>query len=123
MTSVSAVRTDTADRLARSRLTLSSPILTGWTIVTLLRLHGHRDLRRRVEELLGGYRDTLRSCLDGLTENEARLHLVPSSTTLRGLVKHVTYVEVVPTFSAKRSWRTELQRPSGSVKESRDGGE
>jgi Protein of unknown function (DUF664) len=53
------------------------------------------DLRRRVEELLDGYRDTLRNCLDGLTEDEARSQLVSSNTTLLGLVKHVTYVEAV----------------------------
>ena len=33
--------------------------------------------------------------LDGLTEDEARLRLVPSKTTLLGLLKHVTYVEGV----------------------------
>ena len=33
--------------------------------------------------------------LDALTEEEARLRLVPSKTTLLGLVKHVTYVEGV----------------------------
>ena len=33
--------------------------------------------------------------LDGLTEEEARRSLVPSRTTLLGLVKHVTYVEHV----------------------------
>ena len=33
--------------------------------------------------------------LDGLTEEESRRSLVPSRTTLLGLVKHVTYVEHV----------------------------
>jgi Protein of unknown function (DUF664) len=33
--------------------------------------------------------------LDGLTEEQARLHLVPSKTTMLGLLKHVTYVEGV----------------------------
>lgn len=33
--------------------------------------------------------------LDGLTDEEARLRLVPSKTTLLGLIKHVTYVEGV----------------------------
>ena len=37
----------------------------------------------------------LRASLDGLTEEEARRSLVPSRTTLLGLVKHVTYVEQV----------------------------
>lgn len=37
----------------------------------------------------------LEHSLDGLTEEEARRRLVPSRTTLLGLVKHVTYVEQV----------------------------
>jgi hypothetical protein len=37
----------------------------------------------------------LASCLDGLTEAEARAALVPSKTTLLGLVKHATFVERV----------------------------
>ena len=53
------------------------------------------DLRSRVDELLDEYRASLHDSLDGLTEDEARLRLVPSKTTLLGLVKHVTYVEGV----------------------------
>ena len=53
------------------------------------------DLRSRLDELLDGYRASLHDCLDGLTEDEARLRLVPSKTTLLGLLKHVTYVEGV----------------------------
>lgn len=53
------------------------------------------DLRSRLDELLDEYRASLHDCLDGLTEQEARLRLVPSKTTLLGLVKHVTYVEGV----------------------------
>ena len=53
------------------------------------------DLRTRVDELLDEYRASLHDSLDGLTEEEARLRLVPSKTTLLGLVKHVTYVEGV----------------------------
>jgi len=45
--------------------------------------------------LLDEYRATLQASLDGFTEEEARLRLVPSKTTLLGLVKHVTYVEGV----------------------------
>jgi Protein of unknown function (DUF664) len=52
-------------------------------------------LRGRLDELLDEYRASLHACLDGLTEEEARLRLVPSKTTLLGLVKHVTYVEGV----------------------------
>ena len=53
------------------------------------------DLRARLDELLDEYRTTLHDSLDGLTEDEARLRLVPSKTTLLGLLKHVTYVEGV----------------------------
>ena len=53
------------------------------------------DLRSRVDELLDKYRASLHGCVDGLTEAEARLRLVPSKTTLLGLLKHVTYVEGV----------------------------
>src|SRR5918994_2550063 len=53
------------------------------------------DLRSRLDELLDEYRAALHDSLDGLTEEEARLRLVPSKTTLLGLVKHVTYVEGV----------------------------
>jgi hypothetical protein len=53
------------------------------------------DIRVRLEELLDEYRAALQSCLEGLTEQEARLRLVESNTTLLGLVKHVTFVEGV----------------------------
>jgi uncharacterized damage-inducible protein DinB len=51
------------------------------------------DMQGRIDELLDEYRATLHSCLDGLTQDEVRLRLVPSKTTLLGLLKHVTYVE------------------------------
>ena len=53
------------------------------------------DLRGRLEELIDEYRATLHDSLDDLSEEEARLRLVPSKTTLLGLLKHVTYVEGV----------------------------
>ena len=53
------------------------------------------DLLGRVGELVDEYRAALLASLDGLTEEEARLPLVPSKTTLLGLVKHVTFVEGV----------------------------
>ncbi len=53
------------------------------------------DLRGRLDELLDEYRAALHGSLDGLNEDEARLRLVPSKTTLLGLLKHVTYVEGV----------------------------
>lgn len=52
-----------------------------------------KDLRERLDTSLDHYRAYLRDSLDGLTEDEARRSLVPSRTTLLGLVKHVTYVE------------------------------
>jgi len=61
------------------------------------------DLRGRLDELLDEYRTTLLDSLDGLTEDEARARLVPSKTTLLGLVKHVTYVEGVWFDQAVRS--------------------
>jgi hypothetical protein len=54
-----------------------------------------RDLGNRLDELIDGYRRSLLESLDGLTEDEARARLVPSKTTLLGLVKHVTFVEGV----------------------------
>jgi hypothetical protein len=53
------------------------------------------DLLQRVDELIDEYRASLLGCLDGLTDDEARMRLVPSKTTLLGLVKHVTFVEGV----------------------------
>jgi hypothetical protein len=53
------------------------------------------DLRTRLDELIDGYRAALHDSLDGLSEEEARVRLVPSATTLLGLLKHVTYVEGV----------------------------
>ena len=41
------------------------------------------------------HRAVLGRCLDDLTEDEARRSLVPSRTTLLGLVKHATFVERV----------------------------
>lgn len=45
--------------------------------------------------LIDEYRDRLDAALDGLTEAEARRRLVPSRTTLLGLVRHVAFVEAV----------------------------
>ena len=52
-------------------------------------------LRHRLEELLDEYRSALHASVEGLTEDEARAMLVPSATTLLGLLKHVTFVEGV----------------------------
>lgn len=47
------------------------------------------------ETFLDQHRSALDACLDGLTEQQARRSLVPSKTTLLGLVKHATFVEKV----------------------------
>lgn len=52
-------------------------------------------LRQQFESFLDDHRRAIYACLDGLTEEEARLQLVPSKTTLLGLVKHATFVEQV----------------------------
>jgi hypothetical protein len=51
--------------------------------------------RFQFEYFLDEHRAELNSCLDGLTEEQARRSLVPSRTTLLGLVKHATFVEQV----------------------------
>lgn len=47
-----------------------------------------------LDSFLDDYRAELRSTLDGLTDEQARRSLVPSLTTLLGLVKHATFVEL-----------------------------
>ena len=51
--------------------------------------------RAQFEVFLDEHRTALNRCLDGLTEEQARRSLVPSRTTLLGLVKHATFVERV----------------------------
>jgi hypothetical protein len=51
--------------------------------------------RAQFEAFLDERRHALNGCLDGLTEEQARRSLVPSRTTLLGLVKHATFVEKV----------------------------
>ena len=52
-------------------------------------------MRVQFEVFLDEHRAALNGCLDGLTEEQARRSLVPSRTTLLGLVKHATFVEKV----------------------------
>ena len=47
------------------------------------------------EAFLDEHRRELTRCLDGLSEEQARRSLVPSGTTLLGLVKHATFLEKV----------------------------
>jgi hypothetical protein len=51
--------------------------------------------KAQFEMFLDDHRAALGNCLDGLTEEEARQSLVPSRTTLLGLVKHAEFVERV----------------------------
>jgi hypothetical protein len=55
----------------------------------------HQPARAQFEAFLDDHRNMLNACLDGLTEEQARLSLVPSRTTLLGLVKHAIFVEKV----------------------------
>ncbi len=63
----------------------SAPGSAAWTV----------GLRDRLDELLDEYRDALHNSVNGFTEEQVRLRLVPSKTTLLGLLKHVAYVEGV----------------------------
>ncbi|MBI2709795.1 MAG: DUF664 domain-containing protein [Actinobacteria bacterium] len=59
------------------------------------RLDWTTEQRQRIEVLIDEYRVALHDSLAGLTEEEARRRLVPSKTTLLGLVKHAGFVEGV----------------------------
>lgn len=52
-------------------------------------------LRDIIGTMLDEHRAALASSLAGLSEEQARRRLVPSDTTLLGLVKHATFVERV----------------------------
>src|SRR6185503_20214844 len=54
-----------------------------------------QPIRAQFEAFLDEHRAALNSCLDGLTDEQARRSLVPSRTTLLGLVKHATFVKKV----------------------------
>ncbi|QKE86069.1 DinB family protein [Arthrobacter sp. NEB 688] len=62
-----------------------------------------------LDAFLDEHRAGLREALAGLTEEQARRRLVPSATTLLGLLKHVTFVE--------RVWSEEavLRRPRTGI--------
>jgi hypothetical protein len=55
----------------------------------------NQPARAQFEAFLGEHRSALNVCLDGLTEEQVRRRLVPSQTTLLGLLKHATFVEKV----------------------------
>src|SRR5487761_655355 len=54
-----------------------------------------QPVRDQFEVFIDEHRSDLNACLDGVTEEQARRSLVPSRTTLLGLVKHATFVEKV----------------------------
>jgi hypothetical protein len=53
------------------------------------------DERTQLDAFVEEYRSALEAALCGLTEEQARARLVPSATTLLGLLKHVTWVQRV----------------------------
>ncbi|KAA9148948.1 DinB family protein [Amycolatopsis acidicola] len=53
------------------------------------------DDRTQFDAFIEDYRTAIESTLDGLTEEEAARRLVPSATTLLGLLKHVTWMQRV----------------------------
>jgi hypothetical protein len=53
------------------------------------------DERTQLDAFIEEYRTAIEATLDGLTEEQARRRLVPSATTLLGLLKHVTWMQVI----------------------------
>ncbi|GAA1961669.1 DinB family protein [Kitasatospora viridis] len=53
------------------------------------------DERTQLDAFIEDYRSAIELTLDRLTEEEVRRRLVPSATTLLGLVKHVTWMQRV----------------------------
>jgi hypothetical protein len=53
------------------------------------------DERTQLDAFVEEYRGAIEATLDRLTEEQARRRLVPSATTLLGLLKHVTWMQRV----------------------------
>ncbi|BBX82705.1 mycothiol transferase [Mycolicibacterium aubagnense] len=51
--------------------------------------------KAQLDAFVEDYRSAIEVTLDGLTEEEVRRRLVPSATTLLGLLKHVTWMQRV----------------------------
>jgi hypothetical protein len=51
--------------------------------------------RTQLDAFVEEYRSAIENTLDGLTDEQARRRLVPSATTLLGLLKHVTWMQRV----------------------------
>jgi hypothetical protein len=81
-------------RLAGARCSWKAPHMT-LPPETLAEDVIDRPLRVQFEVFLDEHRTALSTCLDGLTEQQARRSLVASRTTLLGLVKHATFAERV----------------------------
>ena len=64
--------------------------------------------REQIESFLTDNRVELVALLDGLSEEQARRRLVPSLTTLLGLVKHAVFVERV-WFDVELAGRTRVE--------------
>ncbi|BBY66378.1 DinB family protein [Mycolicibacterium helvum] len=53
------------------------------------------DERTQLDAFIEEYRGAIEAALSGLTEEQVRVQLVPSATTLLGLLKHVTWMQRV----------------------------
>jgi hypothetical protein len=53
------------------------------------------DERTQLDAFVEEYRRALEATVDGLTEEQVRRRLVPSATTLLGLLKHITWMQRV----------------------------
>lgn len=53
------------------------------------------DERTQLDAFVEEYRAAIEATLSGLTEEQVRIRLVPSATTLLGLLKHVTWMQRV----------------------------
>ena len=80
------------------------------------------DERTQLDAFVEEYRSAIESTLDGLTEAQARRRLVPSATTLLGLLKHVAWMQRVGSRSASvalpaqsSAWCRAWTSPSGSA--------
>ncbi|WP_374700674.1 DUF664 domain-containing protein [Rhodococcus sp. BS-15] len=80
------------------------------------------DDRTQLEAFIEDYRIAIEATLDGLTEEQARERLVPSATTLLGLLKHVTWMQRVWFEECigggpglRSAWFAVLKSPSSST--------
>lgn len=53
------------------------------------------DERTQLDAFVEEYRTAIEATLSGLSEEQVRIRLVPSATTLLGLLKHVTWMQRV----------------------------